>query len=71
MDRGNLAGYSLWGCEESDVTERLTLSLSKFEGLTAPSQVLQARECMCVCTRPLNAFFPRLRALSPLPGGWL
>ena len=25
----SLAGYSLWGCKESDMTERLTLSLSQ------------------------------------------
>ena len=25
--QGSLAGYSLWGCKESDMTERLTLSL--------------------------------------------
>ena len=28
MDRGALAGYSPWGCNESDMTERLMLSLS-------------------------------------------
>ena len=27
MERGALAGYSLWGCKESDTTEPLTLSL--------------------------------------------
>ena len=26
----SLAGYSPWGCKESDMTERLTLSLSEF-----------------------------------------
>ena len=25
----NLAGYSLWGCKESDITEQLTLSQAK------------------------------------------
>ena len=50
MDRGTLAGCSLWGCEESDVTERPTPSVSKFAGLTAPLKVLQARECVCVHT---------------------
>ena len=29
MERGALAGYSLWGCKESDTTEPLTLSLSR------------------------------------------
>ena len=29
MHRGSLAGYSPWGCKESDMTERLTLSITK------------------------------------------
>ena len=28
----SLAGYSPWGCKESDMTERLTLSLSQVGG---------------------------------------
>ena len=29
MDRGSLAGHSPWGCKELDMTEQLTLSLSR------------------------------------------
>ena len=32
MDKRSLAGYSPWGCKESDTTEQLTLSLSEGEG---------------------------------------
>ena len=35
-DRGSLVGYSPWGGKESDMTERLTLSLHSDKGLTVP-----------------------------------
>ena len=37
--RGSLAGYSPWGCKESDMTEQLTLSLSMKFGRSTGKEV--------------------------------
>ena len=45
----SLAGYSPWGCKESDMTERLTLSfsLSRLDGLLLPTYPHGSRSILC------------------------
>ena len=60
----SLAGYSPWGCKESDTTERLTFTVHLRACLTFSTLALHLKILIDQCNYIHNASYPPVRIFS-------